>query len=317
MTENLLMAENLFDQHVLLIGRPPLSEYLGFVTSQTREAEAPDYGSLAREWRLANDRVRDLEKLEPEIADDATVQPVADALAAMAERLLADPAYQRSFTLVPARIGVVELDKLVVFQKHVNLQYVDHLCALLGEHPSEEAIFRFCLGGNHAMPPTVQSRVSQNSFIFVSPSTDFRMLDVKVFAPSELPKYSAAGPVTGLVGLVVGYGSNYFNVLRCEGRLVLNNGSHRAHTLRKLGITHVPCVIQEISRREELEVIAGGDVSEHPDLYFSVPRPPMFRDFFDPRLCKMVDVRRQVRQMKITIGVETVDAPATEFRDTN
>jgi len=306
-------ADALFDRHVLLIGRPPLSEYLGFVASQTREGSLSDYGSLASEWRLANDRVRELERLEAGIADDAAIQPPADSLAPQVERLLGDPAYQRSFSIVPARIGLVELDKLVVFQKHINLQYVDYLCSLLGERPGEDAVFRFCLGGNHATPPTVQSRVSQNSFMFVSPSTDFRMLEVKVFAASELPNYSAAGPVTGVVGLVVGYGSNYFNVIRCEGRFVLNNGSHRAYTLRKLGVTHVPCVIQEISRREELEVIAGGDVAEHPDLYFGVPRAPMFPDFFDPRLCKHVDVCRQVRQMKITIGVETVDAPAAEF----
>jgi len=308
-----MATEDLFDRHVLLIGRPPLPEYLGFVTSQTREGQALNYGQLADEWRLANDRVRHLGQLEPKIADDVPVRQVGNALAGLVAKVLADSAYQRSFSLVPARVGVVELDKLVVFQKHINLQYVNHLTTIIGDHPTEEEVFRICMGGKHATPPTVHSRVSQNSFIFVSPSTDFRVLEVNFFPPLESLESRAAGPVTGLVGLAVGYGSNFFNVLSCEGRLVLNNGSHRAYALRKLGTTHVPCVIQDISRREELDVVAGGNVSERPDLYLSGPRPPMFRDFFDPSLCKFVDVRRQVRQMKITIGVETVDAPATEF----
>ena len=72
-------ADALFDRHVLLIGRPPLSEYLGFVASQTREGSLSDYGSLASEWRLANDRVRELERLEAGIADDAAIQPPADS----------------------------------------------------------------------------------------------------------------------------------------------------------------------------------------------------------------------------------------------
>jgi hypothetical protein len=306
------MTDALVDPHLLLIGRPPLAEYLGFVTTQTLQGETADPAALATEWRSANDRVRELETLEAGIANAASIVSIDAGLEELRRKVLADPAYRRAFSIVPARIGVVELDTLVVFQKHVNLAYVDHLHRKFGDRPSSEDLFRFCLPLRHPAPAPTQSRVAQNAFVFVSPSTDFRLLDVRLFAPSDLPGYTTAGPVTSVVGLVVGYGSNYFNVLRCEDRLVLNNGSHRAYALRKAGITHVPCVIQEISRREELELIAGGDVAAHPDRYFEATRPPLFKDFFDSYLRKIVNARRQLRQMKITFSVEMLEVPASE-----
>src|SRR2546430_11202463 len=41
--------------------------------------------------------------------------------------------------------------------------------------------------------------------------------------------------------------------------LILNNGSHRAYALRELGITRVPCIVQHVSCREELNVLACTD----------------------------------------------------------
>ena len=60
------------------------------------------------------------------------------------------------------------------------------------------------------------------------------------------------------MGLVVGFSSNYLNVVAAEGRLVLNNGYHRVYALRERGVTHVPCVMQRVTRREELELVGTG-----------------------------------------------------------
>jgi len=46
---------------------------------------------------------------------------------------------------------------------------------------------------------------------------------------------------------------------------VLNNGHHRASALRECGVRQVPFVIQKVTRREELDVMAIGDLSRHPD----------------------------------------------------
>lgn len=48
------------DDHVFLIGRPPLGEFLGFV-EVVAGIGSEDRGALANEWRQANDRVKALE----------------------------------------------------------------------------------------------------------------------------------------------------------------------------------------------------------------------------------------------------------------
>ena len=91
---------------------------------------------------------------------------------------------------------------------------------------------------------------------------------------------------------------------------MLNNGSHRAFALREMGITHVPCLIQHVSRREELSVIASGDFNTAPDVYLKDARPPMLKDYFDSKLRKLVRVSRTLRQVKVGFGVEQLDVPA-------
>ena len=120
---------------------------------------------------------------------------------------------------------------------------------------------------------------------------------------------AAAGRETGLrvrrvVGLVVGFGSNFLNVISAEGRLVLNNGNHRAHTLRELGITHAPCVVQEVTRRDELKVIGGGRLRRDPDKFLKSPRPPLLKDFTDPGLSRKVRLVKKTRQVRLRFEVE-------------
>ncbi len=45
---------------------------------------------------------------------------------------------QRSFALVPVSIAMVELDRLVVYQKAINVSHVARILARLGATPSDE-----------------------------------------------------------------------------------------------------------------------------------------------------------------------------------
>src|SRR5437660_10413682 len=64
------------DEHVFLIGRPPMAEYLGYVKTQTVGGDAAAIGALADEWRAANDHIVDLENKEAGLADDPPVQEI-------------------------------------------------------------------------------------------------------------------------------------------------------------------------------------------------------------------------------------------------
>jgi len=299
------------DQHVFLVGRPPMGEYLSFVKVQSVGGDAIDDRILGDEWRNANDRVRQLEAEEAGFADSPPLGPLPPEAQPFRNQLLDDPVFQRSFRIVPADVVMVELDRLVVFQKFINLTFIQQLRSTLSASPSTEELFRFCLLGGHPQPEVQVGRIAQNAFIFTSPSTDVRFLDVALLQAGQIGNYVPHGRLAAAAGLMVGYGSNLLNAIHVEGRLVLNNGSHRAYALREAGLAYAPCLVQTLSRREELEVVASGEFQQNPDRYLKTPRPSVLKDYFDPQLRKIASVARKVRQVKVSFGVEVLDVPAS------
>jgi hypothetical protein len=298
------------DEHVFLIGRPPIGEFLGFIQAQTVEGQSAERSALMDQWRAANDHIRQLESKEAGWADGAPIQPLTGDLEPLRDEVLNDPVTRASFGMVPIEIGVVELDRLVVFQKQINVEYVRELGALLGASPSQEDVFRFCLPFDRRYDPGVQSsRLAQNAWAFVSPSRDFRQLESVLLDPTQVPGLVVAGAPVAIVAQVVGYGPNYLSIVQAEDRLVLFNGSHRAYALREAGHTHVPCLIQRVSRRDELELLGSDEVTQQADRYLSAPRPPVLRDYFDPQLRMTVHVPRSVMQVQVAVNAQAVVVP--------
>lgn len=298
------------DRHVFLAGRPPLGEYLGFLSNMAVNGEASDVATLSDEWRDANDHIRQLERDEAGLPDGVEIGALPPELDQLQARVLADPIYKRSFSVVPASIGVVELDRLVVFQKHINLDYVETIKSSLGPAPDVKRVFTCCLPFDHPRPPVRGLPAGNNAYVFISPSTDLRFLEPTLLEEAQIGDYQPRGPVASVVGLMVGFGSNFLNVVAADGRLVLNNGSHRAYALRDLGITSAPCIVQHVSRIDELEVTAPR-LLPNPEIYLKAARPPLLKDYFDPRLRKVISVPRRLRQVRVTFQVETIDVPAT------
>jgi hypothetical protein len=294
---------------VFLAGRPPMAEYLGFMSTQMLEGGTAGQQQLADEWRAANDRVKDLTETEAGLADGAEVDPLPEELLPLAEDVLGEPAYMQSFAVVPTELRIVDLNRLVVFQKNINMDYVRELQESLPTDPTIEQVFGFCMAPEGARPPVRSQQVANNAFVFISPSTDFRFLGADLIPHDQAPTAGATGHPTSVVALPVGYGSNYLNVVSVNGRLVLNNGSHRAYALRDAGLEKVPAVIQRITRPEELEVIGPKAVHANPDPYLQHPRPPLLKDYFDPALRKVIRVPRRARQVRITFNVESLDIP--------
>jgi len=299
------------DPHVFLVGRPPLGEFLGFVTAQTVGGAAADIRELSDQWRAANDHVETLQQSEAGYADDPPVSPLPESLADLGRETIEDSVVQRTFAIVPIEVGIVELDRLVVWQKKINLSHVGTLQARLRQVPSEEEIYRLCLPSPAARfdPPTQAQPLGPNAFGFVSPSNDFRVLGTALVDPSTMSDLPITGMATSVVAVAVGYGANLLAAIRANGRLVLNNGSHRAYALRDAGVTHAPCLIQNVTRRDELAVIASGDFEANPDAYLSAPRPPVLRDYFDERLRMIAPVPRLARQLRVVFNQEALDVP--------
>jgi hypothetical protein len=298
------------EEHLYLVGHATLKEYLAFMTVEPLDARKADLKALADEWRAAHDHLRQLECWESVWADGPAVRPLPRALEPLLERVQADPIFRRSFSLVPADVGFVELDRLVVRHKLLNLAQVGRLKEQLGCAPDPGAIFRLCLPFDH--PPTEfrMGRTPSGGFVFTSDSNNLRHLETVHLLPEQLRDYQPVGPMAAAVGLVVGFGSNYLNAIACENRLVLNNGHHRACALRELGVTHAPCVLQHVQCREELNVVAAGTILRNPDAYLKAPRPPLLKDYFEAKLGRRVRLVPACKQVKISFTIEESEVPA-------
>jgi hypothetical protein len=264
---------------------------------------------LTDEWQTANG-VAALEKEEAGLADNPPIGKLGPEYEPLLIEFLKDPLVQNGFNTVPTEVAMVELDRLVVYQHHIDLTFVRQLKSKLGPAPSEEQIFRTCLPYDHPQPPVKWSRVHRNSFVFMSPSNDLRFLGTMKMDSDNIQNYPPPGNLVGVVGLAVGFGSNFMNAIYAEKRLILNNGSHRAYALREMGFTHVPCIVQHVSSRDQLDVVAASQVEDNPDYFLKHPRPSMLIDYFNPRLRKVMPVHRQLRQVTVKFEVDETYVPA-------
>jgi hypothetical protein len=295
------------DLCLYLTGRPMLEHFLNFMAG--RAVDPPRHGTLIDQWHEANSIVQELQKSEDGRADNpafVSLLEFGDEYEPLLTELLKDPILQNSFNAVPTQLALVELDSLVVYQKDVNVTHTSRIEQRLKDSLDREVIFRACLPPDHPRPPCRWAKVKDDVYTFVSPSRDLRFLDAVGLESGDVNGYSSSGDMVGMIGAAVGFGSNFLNAIYLENRLILNNGTHRAYALRRLGVTHVPCIVQHVPSREALEVVASGDILKDPDRLLRHPRPTMLPDYLDPRLHIITPVRRRLRQ--ITVRVEVTES---------
>lgn len=291
-----------------LLGQPDLGYFLKFLRDKVVGGAELSPKLLADEWRRANDYYYALEESEAGIADEVECRELDPSLLPLAEKVRADPRFQRAFDTLPAAFGMVELERLVVFQPNVNREFIDQSKARLGADPDLKSLFRFCLPLDRQEASVKVQRIGSRRYQVSSDSADFRFLEAALFQADQISDYKPHGRIGAVIGAVVGFGSNFLYVIRDENkRMLLNNGYHRAVALRELGITHAPCIIEEVTRRDELAVAAGSTVNNAPFFYFGKKRPPLLKDFFDPRIRKILPVRRMRRVVEVEIEVRKFD----------
>lgn len=296
-------ANRAVHRKIWLLGQPLLRDYLDFVTEDTVDGASADLATVANEWRAANDYYHELELHEAGMADKVECQELPPTCAPLAAAVTANSGYRRSFDLMPTSFGMVELDRLVVSQRSVTADFIEALASRIGPAPDLETLFRCCFPLESPDAPVQMRRVGSRRYVFRSDSNDFRFHEPVLLPPDQICDYDAFGPVAGIVGLVMGFGSNFLNVIRVGNRLLLNNGYHWVCALHTLGITHAPCIIQTISRMDELDLTAKREVAADPDFYFNTARPPLLKDFFDPKIRKVWPIYKQVRMVEVTFEV--------------
>jgi hypothetical protein len=224
--------------------------------------------------------------------------------------VLDNPALQQSYALMPISIGIVELDRLVVYQKAINLAQITRITERIGGSPSDETVFEICFPVATRLDPPFGAQAAGNGWTFVSPSNDFRFLGAQLLPPEAVTGFDVGGVPVAIMVMAVGYGINVVAAAHIEGRLILTNGSHRAYALREAGVTHIPCLVQEVSRREEIEVLGVPELDAHPDSYLLAARPPLIKDYFDPALRIVARVPPKDRHVQVAVSQNPIDLPA-------
>ncbi len=293
---------------VWLLGQPSLNDYIHFVRDQTVSGRNLKRSDLVNEWRTANDYYYELEQIEAGIADEISIRDLDAATTPIADELMASPRFQRSYDAVPTTIAMVELDRLIVSQSHIDITHCAQQQARLGKKASGEKLLRFCQGLDREDPPVKIQRTGRSRFTFTSPSSDFRFHEPVALTPDLIAGIASVRGGSTALALTLGYSSNYLNVIRSENRMVIYNGHHRAYTLRALGYTHAPCIVQTVTRRDELNLIASGNLTDTPEFYFRNARPPLLKDYFDsrirkvfhlPRINHVIEVSFEVREFEV------------------
>ena len=297
-----------YSELVWLLGQPQLSHYLDFVERKVVGGDKMDLRALGAEWREANDLYYDLEQQEAGIADTIECQAIDPKLKPLAAAIFANPWFRDAFDNLPVQILRVELDKLMMSQLHVEQSFTNSLGRVLGGPPDEAKLFQFCLPLDRAHAPVRIQRLSGDRYVFTCASSDFRAHHPRLLRPHELKGIDSIGPIAGMVGIMVGFGSNFMSAIRSGSRVVLQNGYHRAYTLRSLGFTHAYCIVEDVTRKDELRLTADAEVAADPEFYFAAKRPPILKDFFDPRLRKVLEILPWEHQVEVEIKVRSATA---------
>lgn len=287
---------------VWLIGQPRLSDYIAFVETRCINDGPVDLRALVDEWQRANDLYWRLEQDEGGIADAiACTQPRPESDLQFAS-IRAHPHFQACFGSLPVTFEWIELDKLVVSQLHVEPGYGPE-CSALPQSSDDDALLQFCLPTSRPMPPIDVRRVAANRYIFSSPSTDLRAHDIQLARQGVPASFKPHGPVAALLGLTIGFGSNFISGVRSGTRILLQNGHHRAYALRSAGHTHCWCLVETVTRKDELRLTADPDIVDNAEFYFAAKRPPLLKDFFDPRFAKSLTIRPMTTEVEVEINV--------------
>lgn len=294
---------------VLIKGLFSLPKYIRFV----RERCVPrtfDDAALVAEWREARTRAIQLMAEESGIADSIQVQELPEEMKPLADKVLEEPSMHRLMSLVSRRWCMVEIDRLVIFQDSINLRHVAKLRDAITPNPSAQEIMELasCTGA-HAHP-AVRSIQCDGGYTFSSESNDLRFLDVVTVDPKSVQDYEPFGTASHAIVIYLGFSDNTISATRSGSRIILTNGSHRVYALRELGFRFVPCLLTDASDGDVSDFLLPADVKQDPQFYLKAPRPPLFKDYVNPDLTRIVPVVGKNFVLQARLDLQRTIVPA-------
>jgi len=100
------------DDYLYLSGRPSIRDFVSFARRHKINGVRPDKEPLIREWRTANELIRQLERTEKGIADGLEALPLPEDMLPIADAELETPAVQSMWAGFAYRWRLIELDRI-------------------------------------------------------------------------------------------------------------------------------------------------------------------------------------------------------------
>lgn len=297
------------DPTLVVKGLFPAPKFIRFIRERCPRGSFDDAALLA-EWRKARAEALRIIDDEAGSADSIDVHDLSDEMKPLAEQVLRQPSMHRLVSLVPRRWCMVEIDRLVVFQDSINLRHVAQLKASLASVPSAQDVIDLvsCSGGRSH--PTVRFFQSDGGYTFSSESNDLRFLDVATVEPDSIQNYHPFGSASHAIVIYLGFSDNVVSATRSGNRIILTNGSHRVYVLRELGFCHVPCLLTDASDSDASDFLLPAEIKQDRQFYLHAARPPLFKDYVDPRLTRVVPVVRKNYVLQARLDLQRTTVPA-------
>lgn len=309
-------AEPLTDTYLLLAGQYSWPEFIKFMKFRALPESWGDEGALRQRWEAARCRLGQQKSTSGETFERPAWEPPSDeflALAEREERRCAGRTSARARHGLPRRWAWVDLDRVIVWQRHVNCTFAAEVTARIGDSPTDADLISIAMGTHWPPTPVAAVRVAENAFTFSSSSADLRFLEIAPLDPS-MASITGEGVPTHVIGVSVGFGPNLITALECGDRLVLKNGTHRAYALRQAGIRRVPCLVETLPREHALGLLDDSELRQSVALQLAGARPALFRDYFDEQLTMAVRVRRAEQLLLVQVNVQSLKSATHETR---
>jgi len=255
---------------------------IAYIKNNCIESELEDLSTTYRKWIDASHYFKAIQKTEEGVADDCEISEVKSL---MVTALFNHPMIKYSFSNEEIEFKMVDIDNMIVTQSDLILDYVDKLEAEIPNPPSEESLLKYCLTPEKKVHRPKAKRKDTHSYLFSSPSKDFRFLGgflKKQLTKDDLDAIKVGGFPTHAIMLVVGYGVFSMSAYQVGGRIIFNNGFHRAYALRKKGVKKIPMIIIHRTKSDFPEQLR----EFKKDYLLNDPRPVLMKDFFNDDLVR-------------------------------
>lgn len=293
------MSSEEFQPYLHLYAVMNQREVDNLVRTYCSEDEITNLPTTLTSWQQARSSFEQIKTQESGIANNTTITPIEQN--EKLEALQNDPLFQRSFLNTPFTFGMVEIDTLVAPQRQVYLNYVDEMEQRIPENPTLDDLIDICMPLNPSPPDPKVTQTGNNSWIFSSPSSDFRFLRgylKEQLTQDDIQLTQVGGFPVKAITFFVGYGSSSINVIHANNRLVLNNGFHRVYALRRRGITRIPVVVQEVTNIAiEFPQQLLGLSSQY---LLNDTRPILVKDFFTDGLTREFNRKKMITTVQVT-----------------